>query len=104
MAAATNENRARHGGARKNLGAQGSRSAKRTNPLRGRVFCEICGRRLSGTHQKGSNWYRCQFIDSRSTGAAAITAHPKSLQVKEAPIQEAVLDVLARRVYPTRAS
>jgi hypothetical protein len=33
--------------------------------LRGRVRCALCDRRMVGTHQKGSNWYRCRFRATR---------------------------------------
>ena len=35
----------------------------RLYPLRGRVRCGLCGRRMEGSHQKGSNWYRCHFVE-----------------------------------------
>jgi site-specific DNA recombinase len=97
--AAANDNKAKRGGARANLGAQGGRSTTRVYPLRGHIKCEICKRRMSGTHQKTSNWYRCQFIGSRSPRAAEITGHPASLQVKEEPLLVATLDFLSRRVF-----
>jgi site-specific DNA recombinase len=99
LVALSNNNRAKSGGARANHGRQGGRSETRVYPFRGRLFCEICGRRLSGTHQKGGNWYRCQFIDSRTPRAAQLTGHPKSLQVKEAPLLDAIFEFLARRVF-----
>ena len=36
--------------------------------LRGRVRCSICGRRMEGSHQKGSNWYRCQYAQAAVGG------------------------------------
>lgn len=33
--------------------------------LRGRVHCGLCGRRMEGTHQKGSNYYRCRVNAAR---------------------------------------
>ena len=34
----------------------------RLYPLRGRVRCSLCGRRMEGSHQRGNNWYRCRFV------------------------------------------
>ena len=33
-----------------------------STPSRGRVPCGLCDRRMEGTHQRQSNWYRCQFV------------------------------------------
>jgi hypothetical protein len=39
------------------------------------------------------------FIDSRTPRAAQLTGHPKSLQVKEEPLLDAIFDFLVRRVF-----
>ncbi len=54
---------------------------------------------MEGSHQKGSNWYRCQYA-RRCGGAAAIaTGHPQVLSITEDKILDAVLDFLAERIF-----
>lgn len=74
-------------------------TARRVYPLRGRVRCGLCGFRMEGSHQKGSNWYRCQYVYRRGSAATMITGHPKVYGVKEDKILGPVLDFLARRVF-----
>jgi site-specific DNA recombinase len=73
--------------------------AGRLHPLRGRVRCGMCGHRMEGSHQKGSNWYRCQYVRRRSEAAAIYADHPQVLGIKEAKVLEAILAFLARRVF-----
>jgi site-specific DNA recombinase len=73
--------------------------ARRVYPLRGRVRCSMCGHSMEGSHQKGSNWYRCQYVYRRGTAAAALANHPKVHGIKEDKILEPILDFLARRVF-----
>ncbi len=74
-------------------------SSGRVYMLRGRVRCGMCGHRMEGSHQKGSNWYRCQYARRRSQAAAIHADHPPVLGIKEDKIREAVLGFLARRVF-----
>jgi site-specific DNA recombinase len=74
-------------------------TARRIYPLRGRVRCGLCGFRMEGSHQKGSNWYRCQYVYRRGPAAATIAGHPKVYGIKEDKILGPVLDFLARRVF-----
>ncbi len=67
--------------------------------LRGRVRCGICGRRMEGSHQKNSNWYRCQFVYKRGVAAADAAGHPRVLGIKEDAILEPLFDFLSRRVF-----
>jgi hypothetical protein len=67
--------------------------------LRGRGRCGMCGHRMEGAHQKGSNWYRCQYTRRRSQAAATHADHPPVLGIKEEKVREAALDFLARRVF-----
>jgi site-specific DNA recombinase len=67
--------------------------------LRGRVNCGLCGRRMEGSHQKGSNWYRCQFARRRGGAAAIAAGHPQVLGIKEDKVLDAVLDFLAERIF-----
>ena len=74
-------------------------SIGRVYTLRGRVRCGMCGHRMEGSHQKGSNWYRCQYARRRSQAAATHADHPQVLGIKEEKVLEAALDFLARRVF-----
>ena len=74
-------------------------STGRVYTLRGRVRCGMCGHRMEGSHQKGSNWYRCQYARRRSQAAATHADHPQVLGIKEEKVLEATLDFLARRVF-----
>lgn len=38
---------------------------------------------MEGTHQKGSNYYRCRVNATRGTNAARGAGHPGALQIKE---------------------
>jgi DNA invertase Pin-like site-specific DNA recombinase len=73
--------------------------ARRLYPLRGRVRCGMCGHRMEGSHQKGSNWYRCQYVYRRGAAAATLAGHPKVHGIKEDKILGPILDFLARRVF-----
>ena len=73
--------------------------ARRLYPLRGRVRCGLCGHRMEGSHQKGSNWYRCQYVYRRGAAAAVLAGHPKVHGIKEDKILGPILDFLARRVF-----
>ena len=67
--------------------------------LRGRIHCRLCGRRMEGSHQKGSNWYRCQFVYRRGIAAADAAGHPRVLGVREEAVLEPLLDFLGRRLF-----
>jgi site-specific DNA recombinase len=73
--------------------------AGRFYALRGRVRCSMCGHRMQGSHQKGSNWYRCNYGYRRGEVAAIINGHPKVHGVKEDKLLGPVLDFLARRIF-----
>lgn len=73
--------------------------------LRGRVRCGLCGRRMEGSHQKGSNWYRCQYVYKRGVSAAEAAGHPKTLGIKEDVLLDVIRRVMAERVFgPERLS
>jgi site-specific DNA recombinase len=67
--------------------------------LRGRVHCGLCGRRMEGSHQKGSNWYRCQYVSRRGAAGADAAGHPRVLGIKEDAVLEPLLDFLSQRVF-----
>jgi site-specific DNA recombinase len=76
-----------------------TRRAGRVYVLRGRVRCALCGRRMEGTHQKGSNYYRCRVSATRGNSAARVTGHPGVLQIKEDTVLDAVLEFMDRRLF-----
>jgi site-specific DNA recombinase len=78
---------------------QVKRQAQRLYPLRGRVRCALCGHSMEGSHQRGSNWYRCQYVRRRSDAAATHADHPKVLGIKEERLLEPILDFLSRRIF-----
>ncbi len=67
--------------------------------LRGRIHCGLCGRRMEGSHQKGSNWYRCQFVYRRGLAAADAAGHPRVLGIREEVVLEPLFDFLGRRLF-----
>lgn len=67
--------------------------------LRGRVRCGLCGRRMEGSHQKGSNWYRCQYARRRGEAAADIAGHPRVLGIKEEVVLDAVRGFMSERLF-----
>jgi site-specific DNA recombinase len=71
----------------------------RLYPLRGRVHCSLCGRRMEGSHQKGKNWYRCRFVWNRGAVAADQAGHPRALGIKEEVILDHLLDFMDRRLF-----
>ena len=54
---------------------------------------------MEGSHQKGSNWYRCQFVYKRGLAAADAAGHPRVLGIREEVILEPLLDFLGRRLF-----
>jgi hypothetical protein len=59
----------------------------------------MCGYHMEGSHQKGSNWYRCQYLYRRGAAAAAAADHPKVHGIKEEKLLDPILDFLSRRVF-----
>ena len=54
---------------------------------------------MEGTHQKGSNYYRCRFSSTRGHIAADAAGHPRSLQIKEDVVLDVVLQFMDRRLF-----
>jgi len=52
---------------------------------------------MEGSHQKGSNWYRCQYVYKR--GIADAAGHPRVLGIKEDAILDPLFDFLGRRLF-----
>lgn len=55
-------------------------------------------RPMEGTDQKDANYYRCRFAASRGLGAAEATGHPRSLQIKEDALLQALFSFMDRRL------
>jgi hypothetical protein len=54
---------------------------------------------MEGSHQRGSNWYRCQYVRRRSDAAATHADHPKVFGIKEERLLEPILDFLSRCIF-----
>jgi len=54
---------------------------------------------MEGSHQKGSNWYRCRFVTLRGPAAADASGHPRVLGIKEDIVLDAAFDFLGRRIF-----
>ena len=54
---------------------------------------------MEGSHQKGSNWYRCQYVSRHSAAAADAAGHPRVLGIKEDTVLDAVVDFLGDRIF-----
>jgi site-specific DNA recombinase len=54
---------------------------------------------MEGSHQKGANWYRCQYVYKRGLAAAEAAGHPKVLGIKEDVILGAVREFMAERLF-----
>ncbi len=54
---------------------------------------------MEGSHQKGSNWYRCQYVSRRGLAAAEASGHPRVLGIKEDVILEALREFMAERLF-----
>jgi site-specific DNA recombinase len=76
-----------------------SHRSGRLYPLRGRVRCSLCERRMEGTHQKGKNRYRCRFVWNRGAVAADQAGHPRALSVTEEVVLEQLYDFMERRIF-----
>jgi Recombinase zinc beta ribbon domain len=76
----------------------GVRSAARTYVLSGRLTCGICGRRMQ-SHWKREVRYRCVY--PKEYALTGRLGHPKTVYVREAPIEEALDAWLATVFDPT---
>jgi hypothetical protein len=64
---------------------RGPKATKRAYPLRGRVRCGYCTRRMEGTPRGQRTYYRCA-ARSMVPGAAALCDHPKNVYLPEATV------------------
>jgi hypothetical protein len=68
---------------------RGPKKTKRVYPLRGRVRCAICERRMEGTPRADRTYYRCP-ARTLVPGSPVLAHHPKNVYLPE----QAVLDLL----------
>lgn len=68
---------------------RGPKPTKRVYPLRGRVRCGVCERRMEGTPRDNRTYYRCA-ARTIVPGSPVLERHPKNVYLPE----RAVLDVL----------
>ena len=61
---------------------RGPKATKRPYPLRGRVRCSYCGRRMEGTPRKDRTYYRCS-ARSIAPGSPVLSDHPKNVYLPE---------------------
>jgi len=61
---------------------RGPKATKRPYPLRGRVRCSYCGRRMEGTPRQGRTYYRCT-ARSLAPGSPLLNDHPKNVYLPE---------------------
>jgi DNA invertase Pin-like site-specific DNA recombinase len=61
---------------------RGPKATKRPYPLRGRVRCGYCGRRMEGTPRKERTYYRCS-ARSIAPGSPVLSDHPKNVYLPE---------------------
>lgn len=54
---------------------------------------------MEGSHQKGSNWYRCQYVSRRGVAAADLADHPRVLGIKEDVVLDAVRGFMSERLF-----
>jgi Recombinase zinc beta ribbon domain len=68
-------------GARRKL-ERGPKITKYAYPLRGRMRCGYCGRRMEGTPRKAGIYYRCA-ARRIAPGSPALRNHPKNVYLRE---------------------
>ncbi|GAB3712771.1 recombinase family protein [Nocardiopsis oceani] len=76
------------------------RSTGRVYPLRSRLHCGLCNRRMQGSWNNQRPYYRCTFPNEYAM--ANHVAHPRSVYLKEDDVLPVLDDWLARLFEPTR--
>jgi hypothetical protein len=79
--------------ARRKLERGPKAATKRPYPLRGRVRCALCERRMEGTPRKERTYYRCP-ARTLVPGSPLLATHPKNVYLPEASVLTAVNDWL----------
>ncbi len=65
------------------------RAVKHRYLFRGRIRCDICGRKMEGSPRKKAMYYRCP-ARTLAPGSPALTSHPGAVYLREDVIQDAV--------------
>jgi hypothetical protein len=78
---------------------RGPKATKRAYPLRCRVRCVYCTRRIEGTPRKTRTYYRCT-THSMVPGSPALHGHPKNVYLPEAAVLDALNDWIGRLFTP----
>ncbi|HEX4724922.1 MAG TPA: recombinase family protein [Pseudonocardiaceae bacterium] len=78
---------------------RGIKLTKRPYPLRGRVRCAVCERRMQGTPRKSRSYYRCA-ARTLVPGSAVLADHPKNIYLPEVVVLEAVNEWLGQAFAP----
>jgi hypothetical protein len=76
------------------------RSTGRVYPLRSRLHCGLCNRRMQGSWNNQEAYYRCTFASEYAL--ANHVAHPRSVYLREADLLPELDDWLAKLFDPTR--
>ena len=76
------------------------RTTGRVYPLRSRLHCGLCGRRMQGSWNNQQPYYRCTLASEYAT--ANHVQHPRSLYLREADVLPVLDDWLARLFDPGR--
>lgn len=66
---------------------RGPKVTKRPYPLRGRVRCALCERRMEGTPRQKRTYYRCA-ARTLVPGSPVLATHPKNVYLPEAAVLE----------------
>jgi hypothetical protein len=91
-------------------GASPQPLARRTYPLRSRVRCRICQRRMCGTTRTSprywaegpdyaNTYYKCSHNANNPRHAAAHPDHPRTVTIREDTLMTVIRDGLAARVF-----
>ncbi|WP_158890886.1 recombinase family protein [Amycolatopsis anabasis] len=72
---------------------RGPKATKRAYPLRGRVRCGYCLRRMEGTPRETRTYYRCA-ARSLVPGSPALQGHPKNVYLPEVAVLDPLNDWL----------
>lgn len=64
---------------------RGPKATKRAYPLRGRVRCGYCSRRMEGTPRASRTYYRCS-ARTMVPGSPALEGHPKNVYLPEVAV------------------
>ena len=76
------------------------RSTGRVYPLRSRLHCGLCNRRMQGSWNNDQAYYRCTYANEYAT--ANEVAHPRALYLREADVLPVLDDWLAKLFDPIR--